>query len=101
MRLEETVLRPGEFAIYLDTNRSVDLGRLLTFLECFRWTSDDGIVPAYDLEIIDLQKKCIFARFGFKWRDGKGPDEGRFSGSREYWVEVGMAWSPPDVGFSG
>lgn len=79
MRFEDTVLRPGEFAIYLDTNGTIELGRLLAFLDCFRWINDDGLVPAYDLEVVDFQKKCIFARFGFKWRDGKGPDEGRLS----------------------
>lgn len=79
MRLQETVLRPGEFAIYLDTNRSVELGRLLAFFDCFRWINDDGFVPAYDLEIIDLQKKCIFARFGFVWRNGHEPDATRLS----------------------
>lgn len=78
MALQNTVLRPGELAVYIDSgNGTVELERLLAFLKCFQWIGDDGVLPAYDLDVLDLQKKCIFARFGLRWRGGAEPDEAR------------------------
>ncbi|MEI4505413.1 hypothetical protein WBQ88_08300 [Sphingopyxis sp. CCNWLW253] len=76
MDFENIALRPGEFALYLKTNDAVDLRRLIALLNCFTFVGEDGIIPAYRLEVVDLQKKCIFGRFSFRWWSNP-PDEKR------------------------
>ncbi|MGH6652649.1 MAG: hypothetical protein ACREB7_16115 [Sphingopyxis sp.] len=69
MDFDNASLRPGEFAFYLCGNRAVDASRFASLLRCFAWVGPEAIEPAYDLDIIELRKGSIFARFALRWRD--------------------------------
>lgn len=60
--IDTSLFEPDEFAIYLETNAPIDLGRMMRLLSQIEKVSKQGPVPATGLEVLQLKSGSLFAR---------------------------------------